>query len=193
MTISSQLGSVTIDPVTVRACEPVQQVPRDFSGTWGQSAFACTGEAIPGACGEPGLACLPTSEPPPLGFQQCLVYNREGDPLCPPEYPEKRVLYGGLDDTRSCTACECAETAPSTCAASLSIYQQPGCGAWILSTMVLTGSRSCHDVADPVQLGAMGASWITNEPGSCAASGGVPTGEAKPLDRRTFCCLPPHG
>jgi hypothetical protein len=191
-TISSDLGSVTIDPVTVRACEPVQQVPRDFSGSWGQFAFACTGEAIPGACGDPALACVPTSEPPPPGFQQCLVYNREGDPLCPPEYPEKRVLYGGLDDTRSCTACECTETAPSSCTASVSTYQDVLCNAFVVGGMV-SDAPICLDVAAGATLRSMEATWLIDEPGSCVASGGVPTGEAKPLERRTFCCLPPHG
>jgi hypothetical protein len=189
----NELGSVTIDPVTISACKPVQQVPRDFSGSWGQFAFACTGEAIPGACGDPALACVPTSEPPPPGFQQCLVYTREGEPTCPPEYPEKRVLYGGLEDTRSCTACECTEAAPSTCVTSMSVYQDDDCTTPLFENYpVGTGNTQCLDTM-PLPLRSMKASWITNEPGACAASGGVPTGEAKPLERRTFCCLAPHG
>jgi len=191
----TSLASVSMLPVTQQPCAPIDQpVPQAYFDTWGQYARACAGEAITGVCGDPGMTCLPTAEPPPPGFRQCIMYNRDDDPQCPAEYPDKFVFYGDLTDTRDCTACECSQTEPSECVASLSIYEQPSCMGWILSTMVGSAAAGCHDMASPsVQLGSMEATWLTNQPGACEASGGVPVGEAKPLDPRTFCCQPPPG
>ncbi|MCC6554986.1 MAG: hypothetical protein IT372_18590 [Polyangiaceae bacterium] len=192
---ASQLGSVTIPPVTVRPCEPVQEVPLSQPATWGQLAYACAGEAIPNVCATPGETCLPSAEPPPPGFRQCVLYSRDGDTDCPADFPEKHVFYRDVEDTRSCTACECTPTAAASCAASISIYEQPGCNQLILNAMVGMGGPppSCHIVQPGTQLGSMQATMLPNEPGSCVASGGVATGEAKPLDARTFCCQPPPG
>jgi hypothetical protein len=37
-------------------------------------------------------------------------------------------------------------------------------------------------------VGSMAATWVTQEPGTCAASGGVAVGEAKPVTPTMFCC-----
>jgi hypothetical protein len=189
------LGSVTMAPVTARPCAPVQpETPHD--GPWGSpwSTFvrACGGEAMNGLCNDPGLLCMPSAEPPPPGFRQCIMYSRDGDPACPADYPDKFLFHGGLEDTRECTPCTCTETAPSTCIGWLSLYEDAACGAPLLSSMV-GDTPTCLDTAPGAQLGSMEGSWLVNEPGSCGASGGVSLGEAKPLEPRTFCCQPPPG
>lgn len=187
-----QLGSVMLAPVTLLPCHPVDEVPTSSSGTWSQLAYACAGEAIPNACSNPGETCMPTAEPPPPGFRQCVVYNRDGDPQCPATYPEKHVFYGGVDDTRNCTPCECTETVASNCSALVLGYEDTNCGTQITSGMV-ADVPICNDVSPGVALGSISASWIDHEPGSCVASGGAPVGEVKPLDARAFCCQPPPG
>lgn len=47
----------------------------------------------------------------------------------------------------------------------------------------------CYDAMPGVELQAMSAMWVDNQPGSCQPSGGAPYGEAKPTDPSTFCCL----
>lgn len=193
---SDLVDSVRIAPVEALPCEPaLPSVPHDLgSSPWGKFARACGGEATPNACGDPGMMCLPTAEPPPPGFQQCILYLRDDDPQCPADYPEKFVFYGDLEDTRECTPCECTPTAPSDCLGWLSLYKDEGCTEPVLQTMSGPGEAACVDLQAPsMQLAGMQAEWITNEPGSCVASGGVPSGEAKPLDQRTFCCQPPPG
>ena len=76
--------------------------------------------------------------------------------------------------------------------AFVSTYQDVPCNSIIAGIMV-SDAPICLDVAAGATLRSMKASWLIDEPGSCAASGGGPTGEAKPLERRTFCCQPPHG
>ncbi|HSO00552.1 MAG TPA: hypothetical protein VLS89_19805 [Candidatus Nanopelagicales bacterium] len=189
------LSSVLIAPTTVRPCAPVVEEPPQNNfppSSWGTYARACAGEAIPNVCGDPGLTCLPTAEPPPPGFRQCIMYLGAGDPECPEDFPEEHQLYGDLEDTRGCTACECVQAAPSECTASMSIYQAQGCGSWIFSSMI-TDQPSCFPVPPGVSLGGMDAAWITNDPGSCVAVGGAPVGEAKPIEPRTFCCQPLPG
>lgn len=187
---ADQVGSVSIAPATVRPCEPVlPQQPAIFEGLfWAQAALACAGEAIDGVCHDPGMTCLPTAEPPPPGFQQCILYLFDDEPDCPADYPEKRTFYkAAIDDTRACTACECIETQPSTCTASVAGYQDAACSVEAFPPL----SDGCWDPSNDVPLGGLKAAWDVNAPGACAPSGGVPIGEAKPVGPRRFCCQPP--
>jgi len=194
---SNELRSVTIEPVTERPCEPVPPDVAEDAGPlgWGLFARACRGEAITAVCSNPGLTCLPSAEPPPPGFQQCIMYlgpNDDPGIQCPEEYPEMHVFFTGVEDTRACTECTCTQTAPSTCAAWITSYQSGACSQPIVGSMITT-DPICLDVPQGVQLGSMDASWLTNEPGSCQAAGGEPIGEIKPKNPRTFCCQPPRG
>ncbi len=186
------LGSITIAPATVRPCRPVMpELPQMASmPSWSTVAKACAGEAIPNVCGDPALTCLPSAEPPPPGFRQCVFYGRDDDPECPATYPEKHTFYSKVDDTRVCSPCECAETAPSTCVAQVSAYQSAGCMDTIFQDSVISDMALCHDTMAGTGLGSVRAKWLTNEPGTCAPSGGLMTGEIKPAVPSTFCCRP---
>ena len=187
----AQLGSVTIAPPTVVSCAPVidhvTTADLGVASPWGVFARACAGEAIPRVCDDPGLTCLPSAEPPPPGFRQCIAYLRDDHPPCPADYPDEHLFFGGLEDTRACTACECTPTAPSDCSASVSIYADDGCATWLASGLV-TDAPSCHDVPAGMGVGSMAATWVTQEPGACEASGGVAVGEATPVTPTMFCC-----
>ena len=192
------LGSMTVQDVTERPCEPVPQtVPHGTSPfSWGVVARACRGEAIDTVCNDPGLTCLSSAEPPPPGFRQCIMYLGPDDGAgvqCPDNYPELHVFFGAVEDTRSCTECTCTQTAPSTCIAYLSTFQDTSCNTPLISSPIGTEVPLCTDVMPGVALGSMQATWTTNQPGTCAASGGESIGEVKPKDPRTFCCQPSPG
>jgi hypothetical protein len=190
--VIGQLGSVTIAPTSVIPCEPVVDIPQSLLGSpWIRAAFACTAEAIPGACGDSTLACVPTSKPPPPGFRQCLVYNRDDEPTCPAEFPEQQTVYGDLEDTRSCSPCTCEQTAPSECVAAVTTYADAVCSMPI-ATNPVDDAPSCHDVPAATTLASVSASWIVENPGACEAVGGEQVGAATPLDKRSFCCAPPR-
>lgn len=191
---ADSLASVTIEPITARPCVPIDpEVPQDFQDPWGTFARACMGEVSGGRCRDPGLTCVPTAEPPPPGFRMCIMYTRADDPECPKAYPHEVTLFGGLDDTRECTACECAEAVASECVGLLSLYQDAACMTLLGSFMMNLGTNPpCHDNGmQGAELAGMEVTWDTNEPGKCGTSGGMPQGEAKPTDPRTFCCQSP--
>jgi len=194
---ADQVGSVSIEKVTASPCELLlDSVPTEGSSwgsSWGTFARACAGEPLFQACGDPGSVCLPTSEPPPPGFRQCILYLSDDDPTCPPDYPEKMSFYDGLDDTRACTPCTCTEVTPSECSALMSVYEDPDCGSLVGSLSIGMVSDQCMDVMGGMGLESMKGEWLVNEPGTCEASGGEPVGEAIPTKQRTFCCGPPAG
>ena len=195
---SSQLRSVSINPATERPCEPTYPtVPHEVSpAEWDVFARACRGEAIDTVCNDPGKTCLPSAEPPPPGFRQCIMYLGFGEPQCPAEYPDRFEFYTDANDTRECTACECTQTAPAQCEVLFSTYEDANCSQVLLSTLIGPGMPSCSNIQLPsAELVSMSAEWVTNTPGSCAASGGTPVGELEPTDPRTFCCQspPPSG
>lgn len=195
---SNELGSVTIAPVTENPCEPITNVPQ--KGPEDQPAVTiravgCAGEVLDGVCPDTGYTCLPSAAPPPPGFQQCIMYNVPSDGTdvqCPADYPEQHVFYEGVADTRECTECACVQIAPSECAAAFSSYQDSACSTF-LGSLLVEGGPLCSDVPAGSTLGSIEATWVTNQPGTCEASGGESVGEAKPTNPRTFCCQPPPG
>jgi len=192
------LGSMTVQDVTERPCEPVPQtVPHGTSPfSWGVFARVCRGEAIDTVCGDPGKTCLPSAEPPPSGFRQCIMHQVPDDGTgvqCPEDYPDKHVFFGEMQDTRACTECTCTQTATSTCVAQMSVFEDSNCATSLLSTQVFMGAGICIDTPPGIVLQSMEASWLTNQPGACAPSGGTSIGEVIPRDPRVFCCQPPPG
>ena len=188
---ANELRSIEIAPVTVRGCEvvaqPVPQGPE--AARWGVFARACRGEAVDTVCDDPGKTCLPSAEPPPPGFRQCIGYVGSAEPRCPGEYPEAVRFYGGVDDARVCGECVCTEMGASQCEAWLSLFRDSSCGTGLLSTAVGPGMASCQEIQlAGATLGSMSASWVTNAPGSCVASSGAPTGAITPANPQYFCC-----
>jgi hypothetical protein len=197
MVSSDQLDSLTIAPVTERPCEPIKNVPQNEEP--GPSVttrvLGCAGDVLDGVCPDAGSTCLPSAEPPPPGFQQCVMYIGPGDGSnvqCPGDYPERHVFYATVEDSRACTECTCTQTAAAQCSAWFSAYQDQACGEGLTSGVV-SSAPICMGVSQGLTLGSMEATWITNEPGACEASGGEAIGEAKAADPRMFCCQPSPG
>jgi hypothetical protein len=119
----------------------------------------------------------------------CVGKATDGEDACPEEYPEERVFYRDLDDTRACTPCACGPAEGGECAALVSTYEDIGCRSLAGSELVTLAGPKC--VAGPsMRVGSMEALWIEEEPGACAPSGGVATGEVEPTGEAVFCCRP---
>jgi hypothetical protein len=196
---ADQLGSIAIAPVTEHPCEPIKDVPQKEQPAPGFTlrAVGCAGDVLDGVCPESGYTCLPSAAPPPPGFRQCIMYlgPDDGSPVeCPVDYPEQHTFYADVEDTRECTECACTQTAPSECVAYVSAYENTICSAVPLLSVQVANSPACSDVAVPnAELGSLRATWDTNNPGACEASGGESIGEAKVTGARTFCCQAPPG
>jgi len=194
---SSELGSVTISPVTQEPCEPITQAPEKPEGppSFTAAVLGCAGKELDGVCPDPGSMCLPSAEPPPLGFRQCIMYlgPDDGSELqCPPDYPEQHTFYADVEDTRECSECTCTQTVPSDCAAWVTTYEGGACDPGsLLSTSLVESGDICSGIPTGSTLRSISATWQTNTPGACEASGGETIGEAKVTGARRFCCQPP--
>ncbi|MCC6558211.1 MAG: hypothetical protein IT372_35145 [Polyangiaceae bacterium] len=186
------LESLTIAPVAVRPCQPVgPEVPAGGAPRFPPPliARACKGEVVDTVCNDPSLTCVPSAKPPPPGFRQCVAWLRDGEPVCPTEYPEPLTFYDDIQDTRSCSPCECTEVVPSNCLAKVTFYQDSSC----------TNSAGYADASSVPQckapnpgstLGSIEAEMLVDEPGSCVSSGGDQTGQVVRTRPTTFCCQP---
>jgi hypothetical protein len=116
---------------------------------------------------------------------------RNGDHAqCPQGYPERFVFYGGTEGEASCAECTCAARPGAGCRVAVSTYTDAGCAVLFAQANIWsTELEKCDDGLPPADLSSMSASWLTNDPGSCEPSGGEPTGEVKPADPATFCCI----
>jgi hypothetical protein len=140
-----------------------------------------------GTCDDLGV-CSPAATPPD-GFHVCIA--REGDVDCPliSPYSERHTFYKGVDDTRSCTACTCGAPAGGSCSALISLYTDAACSVLGAATMANTLSP-CLDVLPGSAMGSKAMGPSTYTPGTCAAIGGEPVGDAVARDPVTVCCLP---
>jgi hypothetical protein len=189
------IASVEIPTTGVTACQAVESLPPPkFGGSlsWSKTARACDGEAF-GRC-EGGLLCRPTSEPPPPGFLQCILYEQTVDegslPQCPDTYPAQFVFYEGITDDRSCTPCQCGDPVGAQCKAAVSAFESEQCDpiSKVFEVSAELDSTACVTMGPMPTLAGLSASWVINEPGACVALGGEPTGEARPVAPSVFCC-----
>ena len=189
------LKSLGILSPTVSACTPSAvpiTVPKDGTFvTWSKRGVVCSGSGF-GVCEDRGDVCVP---PATSGFKQCLANLTKGDELsdCPAgKYTHKYVVYDRIDDNVACTPCKCGTPMGSTCTAAVSAFQDISCTTPIFKDYVVPlGSPQCATIAPNLPLQGVTANWITNQPSTCAPSGGDPTGKVD-VDHstaRAFCCL----
>ncbi len=151
-----------------------------------------------GICPNANELCLPSAEPPPPGFRQCVQYTLPVDeqklPLCPQEFPGRFVFYSGTEGQLDCTPCQCGDPVDAQCAVSFSAYQDTTCAGLPMPLFkeFTAFPGSCVDFgAASIPLGSMEAKWVSNAPGTCEPSGGELIGEVKGTDPRVFCCQTP--
>lgn len=180
--------SLTIEAPIVEPCQPTagNAIPLP-EPSWGELARECRITASD-LCPLEGYVCAPT---PPEGFALC-VHFKGDDPLfeCPDDYPDRHVVYAGNIDARECAPCGCGEPEGVACAALVSAHGDGVCGPVVASVMVASGQGACVDLLNGTALGSKSAAWVVDEPGSCAPSGGEPSGQVEPGGAMTYCCQP---
>ncbi len=188
--------SITIDPPAIQetgCAVAVQPVPKLNPGgvTFKTHARECLGNPLPEeGCGQ-GEACMPTAEPPPPGFHQCIA--REGDEAdCPGSYPERFVFYEKYEDQRGCTPCSCGAATGSICETRIALYNATDCGAppVVLAQSSIASGPLCADL--PPGMGLLSKAGLSREyiPGTCEPLGGEPMGEVVMRVATTFRCQP---
>jgi hypothetical protein len=125
---------------------------------------------------------------------QCIWRAGKHD-RCPSNYDAAQfVMYSSIpDESRKCTQCECGAPKGSACQATFRLYEDDACLSQFAQYEIGSNKEQCTDIIDDGQ--AIGSKTITElayKPGTCEASGGMPTGGAKPNPDTavTFCCLP---
>jgi hypothetical protein len=104
---------------------------------------------------------------------------------CPSAYPiGPQVFYTGVDDQRGCAACQCVGPGGGACLAPSPAVTacQPASGSW-------DAPGTCSSITGPEEV-KLAAPATLVDAGSCAASGGAPSGDATPTGATSFCCAP---
>jgi hypothetical protein len=185
---AATIACVTASPLamTEEGCTPSIITTNDPSQpSWMTEALACRGSTYPlGGCPAHDETCAPSAAPP--DFLMC-VYQA-GDVACPNSYPDKHLVFAAFDDQRDCTACTCGAPVGGACQATLSVFKDAAC----TSAMPAVGSlSSLGPTLIPVSLPLAGktVTALGYQPGTCAPSGGEPSGSVQAAGPSTFCCL----
>lgn len=184
--------SLTIAAPNVAPCKPVTASdPVIPSPEWGTVARECVIWPISGDGCALGEACVPFRRD---GYAACLYRqgDHSADPgfACPSTYPRSLVVYASYEDTRGCEPCACGEPEGAECAALVSVFKDGTCGGILGSITLTTSEPGCLDLPSGSPLGSKTASFIMDQPGSCAPTGGGPAGAFEPTDPMTLCCEP---
>jgi len=185
---AADLGSIQFEALTELPCEvQAGPTPPASSLEWGTLARACQASDPPVACDDTSI-CVPTSEPPPPGFSQCL-FNDGDEDLCPPGYPQRMQFYRDMDMSAvGCTECACSPPEGGVCQATVRAHGDTACSVEIGAQIVGLDGPQCLDSMSGFDLQGMSATWINDQPGTCTPSGGEPFGEVTPKKPATFCC-----
>lgn len=187
---AANFDSIHFPPLSEAPCEPqTGDVTTQARYDWARFARACkAADPITNTTCPETAICVPTSEPPPPGFSQC-VFTRGEDFDCPPGYSHREVFYRDIDTTTvGCTECTCGPPEGGTCLASVGAYADTACSVSIGSITVGLIGGGCADPMAGFDLQAMDATWMQSQPGACTPAGGEPVGEAMPSTPATFCC-----
>jgi hypothetical protein len=155
--------------------------------SWSKAQRACTGP-VGGGCSS-GMVCAPPVASPFAGTR--CVYSA-GAQACPGDYPNaSTTTYGGVSDTRSCSACACgAPTGLSCTQPTLTMWSGTVC--MMLQLQSIPADGLCHQLVNGGMNNTQSAeasSFSLQGNGSCAASGGTAQGSLTPTQPSTVCCL----
>lgn len=180
------------EPSGAGSCTPSPQSP-SIPLPSQDIAQACHAPTSTKGC-EGGAVCAPKLDDDHR--QRCIVSVQAGDVECPSgPYSEKRVFYQSADDTRACTSCECGPATNVSCNAEVKSYAgQSGC----VTEDGVIAPNTCGAFPKATEGENDGQpAWIklfrmtTSPSGTCAPSGGQPTGSVEPSGpAQTVCCMP---
>jgi hypothetical protein len=185
--------SLTVAPTGVTGggtCTASQVAVAKSPPTWKNVIDACSAPA-PGSGCSATQACLPKPAP---GFLPHLCIMKAGVNQCPPgQFQYRHVLYTAFADTRDCTHdCACGSATGGDCTATLRVYSTSGCtGSPILTTTVDSLGPKCDALTGNPAIAGSTLTVTSLDGGSCAPSGGTPTGavDGDPTTAVTFCCI----
>jgi hypothetical protein len=150
------------------------------NATWDEEARLCSGTTYGTGCG--GDLCVPAS----TTFAVCVF--QEGNEDCPEGYPDKTVIYTGLNDNRGCSNCDCSPPNSATCVGTTQLWVgEQNCPG--TSDFSVTNDGSCVTVGRGGVVSSFEVTVAKNT-GNCNTSGGEPIGQATPTGARTVCCMP---
>ena len=177
------------------ACKASASAPPPALETaWEVAGVACHANTEGQSCGTDTLKMYCVNTPGPA-WLQC-VYRDGVHETCPGHYTYRReVLYPKAPiDTRECLACTCGAPVGSICKGTLGLYADTACGVGLINNTIASTGESCFDLQPPgLGIGSKAVSNLTYLPGTCAASGGEPVGNAiaDVQNAVTFCCMEP--
>lgn len=179
--------SLTIESPRVEPCFP-HTLGRPFlpAPEWGRTVRECKIDVDPNAADCPhGSSCAPL---PPEGFRLCLSASG-ADYECPHAYPERFVVFDTVNDARACSPCACSDPEGAACSALVSVFADTSCSDFIGSFPVTSATDTgCFDLPPGTALGSKTATLTVDTLGTCAPSGGDPSGALEPVGPLTFCC-----
>jgi hypothetical protein len=137
------------------------------------------------------MVCAPTAEPPLEGFSECLY--QKGDHECPLDYPNKRVFYDDMSDTRHCTDCSCGPPEGGVCSATVSVFKGGSCSDsdWVGGGIATSAGSLCFDLPPGVMtdLKSKMATPPQYQPSVCEPIESELSGSLELQGPSTFCCL----
>lgn len=183
-------ASMLVEPLalTERGCKPPDPLPpKGDDSSWRTFARACRGFGF-SPCLDPGMLCVPTAEPPPQGFSQCIF--QKGELECPAGYPNRHVFYDDIEDSRRCSACWCGPPEGGVCSSNVSLFLDASCSAPQTTAFLDSLSPQCLSPLGGLgtALGSKEATSPVYTPGSCEPMGGEPLGSVELTGPSTFCC-----
>jgi hypothetical protein len=182
--------SVSVPAATVSggSCTASGGTPTVTPTSWSELGVACNGETTVTTGCTGGSVCAPK---PPSPFESGLCIEQAGVVACPAgAFSTQHVFYTGVTDTRGCSECSCGAASGSTCSATVTLYSAQSVNTCTGPVAAVT-TGSCAELSgNPTVAGREASNITTPSGGSCAASGGAPTGSATPSTPTTFCCIP---
>ena len=181
------VGGTSLDAVVKPAVADGGTCPPDGGAatrpavTWQRTQLGCmNGRTAAGGCSS-GQICLPAPAAP---FEHALCVAQDGDVGCPgAPYTAKRLLHKAMNDTRGCSACACGAASGVTCPTTITTYSDQNC-------ITATGTLAVPGCAAFATYTAITVDVDAAVGGTCAPSGGAPTGTATPSQPVTVCCTP---
>jgi len=196
--------SLTLDPAGVSwdsalatggACIPKSSGSPFFPPVQWDTRMRACGDPSPNGRGCGAGTCVPRQKDP-FAAQLC-VYQR-GNLACPagPYSSNRRVYFTGVQDTRTCSDCECTAPSATMCTGTMRLYTDQNCS---VDETILSNVSECSALApDPtpppppyVTLRSAIYTGAAEATGFCSPRPSTPSGSVAASDPITLCCTNP--
>ncbi len=151
---------------------------------WGSQVQICDMPSPHGTGCSTGEVCVPSAE---TAFPDICI-TRDGDHSCPSGWLGE-TAYSGATDGRGCSACGCPTLTGITCSyGTITVWDAGNCLAG--GSGAINIGTSCVDISDYADNNSGSYRFQSGSlsGGSCAPSGGQPTGTVTPTGPITVCC-----